>query len=70
MNALYAQTHPVQWECQAVTQDNEGRGQQAMDGQPRCRDSLHSVTTSHFSIFVQHLINSMIEMFFSCDVLS
>ena len=45
MNVLYAQTHPVEWECQALTQAAEGRGQQAMDGQPRCRDSLHSVTT-------------------------
>lgn len=54
VNALYAQTHPVQWECQALTQAAEGRRLQAMDGQPRCRDSLHSETTEiffYFSIF-------------------
>lgn len=29
-----ANTHPVEWEGQALTQAAEGRGLQAMDGQP------------------------------------
>lgn len=39
---LNAKTHLVQRECQTLTHAAEGRGPQAMDGQPRCRNSLHT----------------------------
>lgn len=37
---LYAKTHLVERERQTLTHAAEGRGLQAMDGQPRCRKSL------------------------------